>query len=550
MKILQVKIYSPDSELLREVEFKDIGLSIIYGDVEKPNNDSETSNSIGKTVLLKILNVILGANNSGKNTIRGLKDYKVESIVKYNNEKYKVNLTIGSSKDYFIENKKMNLAQYKEYFNIDRKMFSKQIMLEKRKGLISVISKNATKDDYSTILSLLYLSDIECVFRKIKEYQDEIELIGKYKHSFKEDTNALQKEEFNLEMKKKQLDDELIKLNNNLSTLKISENIQEIAQRRISVDQEIKEISENIQINNITIKKYNEILKDSKGNEISLKEVRNIYDTAKIEIPEMIKKKLEEVEDFYQYLIEDKNEIYKNQISTLNEKNAKLENQINRLKIEFDKLSEIISENNSFKEAIKVYDIKTKEKMEIDSKISEINGKLTQINNTQSIKSNIDILYSELYKEFESASLKINRYKQFVYEMVNKIYVEETRNPYLFINISDSRQKYKAIPVKIDLSIDGDDGEGIGAVRCLLFDLMIMNYNNEIEFMIEDSSCFEGVDRRQVKKLIMEFKNISEIKNKQLIISLNKYLISDLEDLKDNIVLKLYEGNTLLNRKF
>lgn len=550
MKILQVKIYSPDSELLRKVEFKDIGLSIIYGDVEKPNNDSETSNSIGKTVLLKILNVILGANNSGKNTIRGLKDYKVESTVKYNEKKYKVNLTIGSSKDYFIEDKKMNLTQYKEYFNIDRQMFSKQIMLEKRKGLISVISKNATKEDYSTILNLLYLSDIEIVFRKIKKYQDEIELIGKYNNSFKEDTNTLQKEEFNLEMKKKQIDDELVKLNNNLSTLKISENIQEIAQRRIIVDQEIKEISENIQINNMTIKKYNEILKDSKGNEISLKEVRNIYDIAKIEIPEMIERKLEEIETFYKYLIEDKNQIYKNQINTLTEKNAKLENKINELRVEFNDLSEIISENNSFQEAIKIYDIKTKEKMQIDSKISEINGKLTQINNTQSMKANIDILYSELYKEFESANLKINRYKQFIYEMVNKIYIEETRNPYLSINISDSRNKYKAIPVKIDLSIDGDDGEGIGAVRCLLFDLMIMNYNNEIEFMIEDSSCFEGIDRRQVKKLIMEFKNISEIKNKQLIISLNKYLISDLENLKDNIVLKLDEGNTLLNRKF
>ncbi len=66
MKMLQVKIYSPDLELLREVKFKEIGLSIIYGNVEKPNNDNETSNSIGKTVLLKILNVILGANNSGK----------------------------------------------------------------------------------------------------------------------------------------------------------------------------------------------------------------------------------------------------------------------------------------------------------------------------------------------------------------------------------------------------------------------------------------------------------------------------------------------------
>ena len=62
---------------------------IIYGDVEKPNNDNETSNSIGKTVLLKILNVILGAKNSGKNTIRGLKDYKIESEIKYNKKKYK-----------------------------------------------------------------------------------------------------------------------------------------------------------------------------------------------------------------------------------------------------------------------------------------------------------------------------------------------------------------------------------------------------------------------------------------------------------------------------
>lgn len=550
MKILEVKIYSPDSELLRKVEFKDIGLSIIYGDVEKPNNDNETSNSIGKTVLLKILNVILGAKNSGKNTIRGLKDYKIESEIKYNNKKYKINLTIGSSKDYFVEDRKMNLTQYKEFFNIDRKLLSKQIMLEKRKALISDTSKNATKDDYSAVLNLLYLNDIESVFRKIKEHQDEIELIGKYNNTFKEDTNILQKEEFNLEMKKKQIEDELQKLNNNLSNLKISENIQEIAKRRMIVDQEIKEISENIQINNMTIKKYNEILEDSKGSEISLKEVRNIYNTAKIEIPEMINKKLEEIENFYKYLIEDKNEIYKNQINTLNEKNIKLKNQFNELKIEFDNLSEIISENNSFKEAIKIYDIKTREKMEIDSKISEINGKLTQINNTHNIKANIDILYSELYKEFESANLKINRYKQFIYEMVNKIYIEETRNPYLSINISDSKLKYKAIPIKIDLSIDGDDGEGIGAVRYLLFDLMIMNYNNEIECMIEDSSCFEGIDRRQVKKLIMEFKRISETKNKQLIISLNKYLISDMEDLKDNIVLKLDEGNTLLNRKF
>ena len=549
MKILEVKIYSPDNELLREVNFNENGLSIIYGEVEKPNNNNETTNSIGKTVLLKILNVILGAKNSGKDTIKGLKDYKVKSKIKSDDKEYEVSLVIGNSKEYFIDNKKMNLTKYKEFFNIERSYFSKQIMLEKRKNLISNVSKNSTKDDYTTVLHLLYLDEIEDIFTKIKKKQDEIDIIGKYNKSFKEDTTELKKEQFNLEMKKKQIDDELSDLNNKLETLKISENIEEIAQKRTLVDQNIKDIAEKIQLNEIKIKKYNEILNDSNDNNISLQEVEKIYEVANIEIPEMVKRKLKEVEDFYKNLLDDKSQIYKEQIEKLEKNNQELKNSINIAKQELDMLSGIISENDSFREAIKIYDIKTKDKIEIDTQISEISGKLTQINNTQNIKGNIDILYSELYKEYENAQLKINRYQKFIYDIVNKIYIEETRNPYLSFTISDV-YKYIAMPLKIDLSIEGDSGEGITAVKFLLFDLMIMNFNEKIEFLIEDSACFEGIDRRQIINLIEEAQNISNKTQKQLIISLNKYLISDYDRIKDNIVLTLSENNTLLNLKF
>lgn len=549
MKILEVKIYSPDNELLREVSFNENGLSIIYGEVEKPNNNNETTNSIGKTVLLKILNVILGAKNSGKDTIKGLRDYKVKSKIKSDNKLYEVSLVIGNSKEYFIDNKKMNLTKYRDFFNIERAYFSKQIMLEKRKNLISNVSKNSTKDDYATILHLLYLDEIEDIFTKIKKKQDEIDIIGKYNKSFKEDTTELKKEQFNLEMKKKQIDDELSDLNNKLETLKISENIEEIAQKRALVDQKIKDIAEQIQLNEIKIKKYNEILNDSNENNISLQEVEKIYEIANIEIPEMIKRKLNEVEDFYKNLLDDKSQIYKEQIEKLEKNNQELKDSINIAKQELDILSGIISENDSFREAIKIYDIKTKEKIEIDTQISEISGKLTQINNTQNIKGNIDVLYSELYKEYENAQLKINRYQKFIYDIVNKIYIEETRNPYLSFTISDG-YKYITMPLKIDLSIEGDSGEGITAVKFLLFDLMIMNFNEKIDFLIEDSACFEGIDRRQIINLIDVAQNISNKTQKQLIISLNKYLISDYDKIKDNIVLTLSENNTLLNLKF
>jgi uncharacterized protein YydD (DUF2326 family) len=140
-------------------------------------------------------------------------------------------------------------------------------------------------------------------------------------------------------------------------------------------------------------------------------------------------------------------------------------------------------------------------------------------------------------------------YKEFIYNIVEKVYGDE-RNPYLSINISDGSYKYKALPIKIELSIDGDSGEGICAAKYLLFDYLIMNYNKYLEVLIEDSACFEGIDRRQITNILNEGIKLSIKNNKQYIVSLNKYLVNDYDDIKDYVVIPLSENDTLLNRKF
>ena len=70
-------------------------------------------------------------------------------------------------------------------------------------------------------------------------------------------------------------------------------------------------------------------------------------------------------------LIKDKNEIYVNQIAELKNRNSKLYEEIKKESIELDKLSKIIAENNSFKEAIKIYENKSNDKLNIETKISE-----------------------------------------------------------------------------------------------------------------------------------------------------------------------------------
>lgn len=548
MKILKVEIYSPELEKIREVKFNETGLSVIYGDVEKPKKNNETSNSIGKTVLLKILNVILGAKNSGKDTIKGLANYVIKAVVKHNNIEYIVDIKIGDSKSYYINDVKYNLTKYKEKFDLNRSLYNKQINLDKRKGLISSIAKNPNKDDISTILKLLYLDDIQLTFKKIKKLQESIELISKYNNNYKDDMSALEKEKFTFEMKKKQIDEEIDSLNNRIQNLKISQDINEISNRRANLDQIIKKKNEQYQINIIKISKYEEVIHDS-NSDISLDEINKIYSSAKIEIPEMLKKKLSEIESFYEDLIKDKHEIYISQISELKSKNKKLFEEIKNDSVELDELSKIIAENDSFKEAIKIYDNKSKEKLNIETKISEITGKLSQINSTKEIKGNIDKHYIELNEKFELYGSKINSYREFIYNIVEKIYGDE-RNPYLSINVSDGSYKYKALPVKIELSIDGDSGEGICAAKYLIFDYLIMNYNKYLDVLIEDSACFEGIDRRQITNILNEGIRLSIKNNKQYIVSLNKYLVNNYDDFKDHIVISLSENDTLLNMKF
>ena len=77
-----------------------------------------------------------------------------------------------------------------------------------------------------------------------------------------------------------------------------------------------------------------------------------------------------------------------------------------------------------------------------------------------------------------------------------------------------------------------------------------MNYNKYLDILIEDSACFEGIDRRQITNILNEGIGLSIANNKQYIVSLNKYLVSNYNDIKDYIVISLNENDTLLNRKF
>ena len=66
MKILNMKIYNLEGEEIRNIDFKTSGASIIYGKIEHPSKKKKTTNSIGKTLLLKFVGYIFGRKEKKK----------------------------------------------------------------------------------------------------------------------------------------------------------------------------------------------------------------------------------------------------------------------------------------------------------------------------------------------------------------------------------------------------------------------------------------------------------------------------------------------------
>jgi uncharacterized protein YydD (DUF2326 family) len=60
MKILELKIKNSSGEIIRDIEFSEIGISFIFGDILEPKNLGGTINSLGKTLLLKCIDYIFG----------------------------------------------------------------------------------------------------------------------------------------------------------------------------------------------------------------------------------------------------------------------------------------------------------------------------------------------------------------------------------------------------------------------------------------------------------------------------------------------------------
>lgn len=551
MKILELKIIDEKGMTIRDIDFYEKGMTMIYGKIVKPKNDKKTSNSIGKTLLFKFISYMLGRREEKRDYPHEIRGWALEAKILYDGNIYTVKKFLGFN-EYTINGEKYSHNKYIEFFKIERGINSKQIFLEKRNNIISSINKSPNKDDIKNFLTLLKLNELIDIFVQTKTEQEKLKSYNEYNKFFKDDIKTLEKKQFVLLQKKTKLEQELKSIKNKIDNLNISEDSMKLIKIHSEKNSNLKEKKILLEKNMIRTDRLIKLIEECNKADISYKDIVNLYNQANIVIPELTKRTLSEVQQFYDNMFKDKKEIYEKELKEIENKNNDLQKEIQILSKEVDDLSSKISDNDIFREAMNLYELKNMELTENQEEYGRVSGVIDDLSNKKKIEDSIKEKYLILEQKLDMYKELIDVYRTYVFNLVDEIY-EDDQEAYFDIEIPSDR-RINTMPVRVTLNLKGDKGEGISAVKNIVIDLLILYYNNLVEYLIQDSSCFEGIDKRQVATLIIKAHEIAYEKDKQYIVSVNEYhLQKDNEQLmqlvQERTKLELSEESLLLKKR-
>ena len=562
MKILNLRIISPNNQEIQNIKFNKDGLSLIYGDISMPDDKSKTSNSLGKSLLLKFIDYILGANNDNKIVPKVLNDYKLIALVEFKNIEYEIIRILGDTKRILINEEAYELTEYKKFFKIDRTLFRNQIILTTRKNLINSYSINPNKEEMISFLKLIGINPIIIEDTdKIYSIQDQIKNLKNSKKEFlvildELEEKKIKEQVFYLEKEIKKLEASLKEIDNKIKNIQITDIKKDIIEEYTRKNTEFKKIEEQIFSNNIEIERMESFIKEYDNIDISTSYILKLYEKVKFEIPSLVKKELTDVEKFHQNIYSDRKKVLKEQIKTLKNQNKSKKEKLEDIKEKLNQLGKVISENKIYKENIEIfknYSKKLEDKKYLQGSLShivKIDEKITQKDNE------LDIYFANLRNNFINEKTYINQLQDSLYEFANILYRDEENSKTVnaYFNMSSKKKHQIRRPIDLTINIDYDRGEGVGQVKNNLIDILVLKFNKELDFFIQDSCCYSGIDIRQVSKTLILLDKIATKEKKQAIVSINKFQLYEDEELKKLIkekeVITLNENNKLLKFDF
>jgi uncharacterized protein YydD (DUF2326 family) len=244
---------------------------------------------------------------------------------------------------------------------------------------------------------------------------------------------------------------------------------------------------------NYTDKRRLKLYRDSIATEEapSTNRLEALYTEAGITLPGAVKKTLWEAREFNTKLIANRREFISNEIASLEKDIENRESELTALTDQRAQYLGILSGQGALEEFTSLQDLHAATRLKVD----DLTNRIAQL---KQMTTKVDTIKVETVELKRATTLDYEERRELWSKALN-LFSEFSENLYntpgrLVIDIADTGYRF-------DVEISGSPSEGIGKMKIFCYDLMLVSFARQrglgIDFLIHDSTIFDGVDPRQ-----------------------------------------------------
>jgi len=316
-----------------------------------------------------------------------------------------------------------------------------------------------------------------------------------------------------LEAQRVQLENQLARETEGLRTFQVLPQYREIEREANRLTSEVHQLVNANIVDKRRIERYRELTAEetSPGED----RLEALYGEAGISLPEAVTRTLSEARAFNKAIVRNRRQFIAQELSALEAQVAQRENDIARVTDQRASYLNTLSGHGALEEFMRLQELHANTRLRLDNLTSRI-AQLRQMTSkadeikveTVELKRATETDYEERREVWTQALNLFSDFSEHLYKAPGR----------LVIDIDDTGYRF-------DVEIDGNQSEGISKMKIFCYDLMATSFARlrglGIDFLIHDSTIFDGVDPRQRAHAIELAAYMSEKYGFQYICTLN-----------------------------
>lgn len=541
MRLIRLSANNPG---FKTVEFNSKGLSIIVG--RRHNNDytqnkKNTYNSVGKSFTIALVHFCLGSAKNSEfetklNEWEFTLEFRIAEIL------YTVTRSCKNQSTVMLNDVETSLKDYTEFLASQCFVIPEGSKYLTFRSLVPrfIRPKKASYNSFDVFIpeepefnrtlnnALLLGLDASLIFRK-HELKEELDKVEDMKKAFESDTIIKsffeQNDDDDLEIDVVDLKMKIQKLDRDLQRFQVAEDYYEVVKEADELKIQVKFLENKVATVKTALANIEKSLNLTP--DIPKKKIEQLYRDAQIALPDLITKRLSEVEEFNSKILDNRSRRLLKEKHDFEKKLYEFETGIKRLGRLKDAKLEYLNSKGALDEFTKMNEQLKDLKIKLDSIEKYRHLKQEYKNKTEELKREFSLENTKTLDYLEKHRILIENNIMLFKNLASEFYENKRAGIEIRINEGINRNRFD-----IKAKIDDDKGDGVNDVKIFCFDwtLLLARHNHKINFLFHDSRLLSEIDSRQQASLFHVALERSMEHDLQYIISINQNTIESLRN--------------------